>query len=137
MTNYEEAELQLLARLHYALAILTAICSLIGVPFIWTGAAVMQQSAGVSDEAYLAAVLSFSAGVLWASLCVVHAGVVAYIGRLIRACRRRWLVVVFSVLHLINIPLGTALSIYVFIVLKQDGVKARFGKPRAEGSDEG
>jgi hypothetical protein len=126
MGDRDDAELRLLARLHYVLAALTAAFSIIALPFIWVGATTMRHSAAAADEAYLAGVLWFSAGVLWASLCLVHAGVVYYIGRLVGSCRRWWLVMIFSVLHLINVPLGTALSVYAFIVMKRETVKKRF-----------
>lgn len=127
MNDPVDVELKFLARLHYALAILTAIGSLLALPFIWIGIPALRQPLETGD---VAGILSFSGGVVWASLCVVHAGVLAYIGRLIRSCRRWWLVIIFSVLHIINVPLGTALSIYVFIVLRQESVKTRFGKAR-------
>ena len=132
MDDRDDAELKLLARLHYALAAVTALASLVAVPFIWVGASAMQQSsAAAGDENYLAGVLSFSAGVSLAAICLVHGSVLVYIGRLIRTCHRWWLVMIFSVLHLINIPLGTALSIYAFMVLGRESVKRRFAQINA------
>jgi hypothetical protein len=124
--GHDEAEIRLLARLHDVLAIVTALCSLIAIPFLWAGAGAIGQPAGEIDEAYLAALFSLSAGISWAALCLVHAGVLVYIGRLIRSYRRRWLVLIFSALHLINVPLGTALSIYAFMVLGRASVRDRF-----------
>src|SRR5690242_7484049 len=107
MDDRDDAELQLLARLHYALAVVTALFSLVGVPFIWLGASAMRQpSAAEVDENYVAGLLSLAAGIALAALCLVHASVLVYIGRLIRTFRRWWLVMIFSALHLINIPLG-------------------------------
>ncbi|HVV73548.1 MAG TPA: hypothetical protein VHI52_18890 [Verrucomicrobiae bacterium] len=126
MDDHDEAELRLLARLHYLLAIVTALCTLIAVPFLWAGADAAHQPAGEIDEAYLAAVFSLAIGISWGALCLVHAGVLVYFGRLIESHRRRWLILAFSVLHLINVPLGTALSIYAFIVLGRENVKGRF-----------
>ena len=128
MGDHEDSEVRLLARLHYALGLLTAICSLIGVPFIWIGAPALRQPAETGD---VAGILSFSFGVVWLSLCLVHGGVLAYIGRLIATYRRWWLVMIFSVLHLINVPLGTALGIYVFIVLRRETIKQRFESGRS------
>lgn len=129
MDDRDDAELKLLARMHYALAVLTAFASLLAVPFIWVGASAMQQHSGAEvDESYVAGLLSLSAGISLAALFLVHASVLVYIGRLIRNARRWWLVMIFSVLHLINIPLGTALSIYVFMVLSRESVKRRFAR---------
>ncbi len=119
-------ELNLLARLHVVLGALTALCSLFCVPFIWKGAEAMRQlSAGELDQ-YLTSVVLLAAGISLTVLCLVHAGVLLYIARLIRTCRRWWLVMIFSSLHLINVPFGTALSIYTFVVLGRDTVKRRF-----------
>ncbi|HJT30644.1 MAG TPA: hypothetical protein VJ783_01160 [Pirellulales bacterium] len=57
-----------------------------------------------------------------AAVCLVHAAVLWYIGRQIAARRRRLLVMIFSVLHLINVPLGTALSLFTFVVLGRDRI---------------
>jgi amino acid transporter len=126
MDDHDEAELRLLARLHYVLAIITALCSLIAVPFLGAGAGAVHQPAGEVDEAYLAALFSLAIGISLGALCLVHAGVLVYFGRLIQSHRRRWLILVFSALHLINVPLGTALSIYAFMVLGRESVKSRF-----------
>jgi hypothetical protein len=126
MDDHDEAELHLLARLHYVLAILTALFSLVAIPLLWAGAAAVHGPAGEIDEAYLLALFKLTLGISVGAVCLVHAGVLAYIGRLIQSRRRRWLIWVFSVLHLINVPLGTALSIYAFIVLGRESVKGRF-----------
>ncbi|HEV3344136.1 MAG TPA: hypothetical protein VG125_27420 [Pirellulales bacterium] len=126
MDDHDEAEVRLLARLHYAFAVVTALCSLFAIPALRAGAGAIGPPAGEIDEAYLAALCLLSAGILWAAICVVHAGLLAYIGRLIASHRRRWLIWTFSVLHLINVPVGTALSIYAFMVLGRPSVKERF-----------
>jgi hypothetical protein len=122
----DQADLRLLVRLHYGLAIVTGLCSLLAVPFIWAGSSALGQLASGALDEYLPSLILLATGVALASLCLVHAGVLVYVGRLIRSYRRWWLVMIFSGLHTINIPLGTALSIYTFIVLGRDSVKARF-----------
>ena len=122
----DQAELQLLARLHYALAAVTSLGSLIALPVIWVGSAALDQlSSGALDQE-VTAFLLLTAAISLAALCLVHAGVLVYVGYLIRSCRRWWLVMIFSGLHTINIPLGTALSIYTFMVLGRESVKQRF-----------
>jgi hypothetical protein len=126
LADSDQAELRLLARLHYALGLLTALASLLAMPFIWAGRAALDQlSSGDLDQEAAALVLLMS-GASLAALCLVHAGVLVYVGLLIRSCRRWWLVIIFSVLHTMNVPLGTALSIYTFMVLGRQRVKARF-----------
>jgi hypothetical protein len=125
--DHDQAELRLLSRLHYALAILTALASLLAIPFICAGRVALEElSSGALDHELVALVLLMG-GISWAVLCVLHAGVLVYFGRLIRSCRRWWLVMIFSALHTINIPLGTALSIYTLMVLSRESVKRRFG----------
>jgi hypothetical protein len=126
----DTAELQLLARLHYALAVVTGLCALIAAPFIWAGKSAMEQLESGAIDQDVATILLLGGGISLAALCLVHAGVLVYIGRLIRSCRRWWLVMIFSALHTINVPLGTALSIYTFMVLGRDSVKVRFRSPR-------
>lgn len=131
--DHDQAELRLLARLHYALAILTALFSLLAIPIIWAGNAALDELSSGALDRELSALIFLMSGISWAVLCIVHAAVLAYIGRLIGSCRRWWLVMIFSALHTINIPFGTALSIYTFMVLSRESVKRRFGSAKAEG----
>jgi hypothetical protein len=124
--DQDQSELRLLSRLHYALAVLTAVASLLAIPFIWAGRVALDQLASGDLDRELGALVLLMGGISIAVLCVVHAGVLVYIGRLIRSCRRWWLVMIFSALHTMNVPLGTALSIYTFIVLSRESVKKRF-----------
>ncbi|HEX7379855.1 MAG TPA: hypothetical protein VF278_22205 [Pirellulales bacterium] len=124
--NDDSAELKLLSRLHYALGALTSLCALAAIPFIWGGSlAIEQVSAGALDQE-LAGLVLLTMGVSIAVLCLVHAAVLVYIGLLIRSCRRWLLVVVFSGFHAMNVPFGTALSVYTLIVLFRDSVKGKF-----------
>lgn len=134
----EGRELRLLARLHYGLAVLTALAPLATIPVLQTGVGLLTpprtppaalRPAGFSDldaeERVWRSVLGKLAvgGVAAiAAVCLVHAAVLWYIGRQIAARRRRLLVMVFSVLHLINLPLGTALSLFTFVVLGRDRI---------------
>ena len=122
----DQAELRLLARLHYTLAALTALASFVAIPFLWAGRLALDQLTSGDLEQELVALVLLMTGALLAVLCLVHAGVLVYIGLLVRSCRRWWLVMIFSALHTMNIPLGTALSIYTFIVLRRASVKSRF-----------
>lgn len=122
----DAAELKLLSRLHFALAVFTGLCALLAIPFVWAGSVALKQLSAGALEQELAGVVLLALGISLAVLCLVHAAILVYIGLLVRACRRWWLVMIFSGLHALNVPLGTALSIYTFIVLCRDSVKQRF-----------
>lgn len=122
----DAAELKLLARLHYALAVFTGLCGLLAIPFVWAGSEAVRQLSAGGLEQELAGLVLLTIGISIAVLCLVHAAVLVYIGLLIRSCRRWLLVMIFSGLHTINAPLGTALSIYTFIVLCRESTKQRF-----------
>lgn len=134
----EECELRLLARLHYALAVLTALVPLVTFPVLQTGVGLLRppktppaafRPAAFSDfdseERVWRSVLGkLAVGGVAAitAVCLVHGAVLWYIGRQIAARRRRLLVMIFSVFHLINLPLGTALSLFTFVVLGRDRI---------------
>lgn len=126
----DAAELRRLCRLHYTLAVFTALCSLLAIPFVLAGnAAVQALSAGDLDQE-LAGLVLLATGISIAVLCLMHAAVLVYIGLLVRSCRRWLLIMIFAGLHAINVPFGTALSVYTFIVLTRESVKQRFFAPR-------
>jgi hypothetical protein len=138
MDDQDRSDLRLLAVLHYALGGLTAACSLPMLPFVWSSyrefrqfeqAAALPTPAGPVDleMAGMSAIFWFTFWTLLASLCLVHGAVVAIIGRMIARRRRRLLCLVFSALHVINVPLGTALSIFAYIILRRPSVRVAFG----------
>lgn len=133
--------LRLLATLHYVVAGLTAAFSLLGVLYILIGAWLIYGSAELSGEVtellklpaeedpVLLGVVCVIAGAVLAVLCLLHAAVVAWVGRCISR-RRRWLLsMIFSVFHLVYFPLGTGLSVFALTVLRRPGVKELFGRP--------
>jgi hypothetical protein len=119
-------ELRRLWRLHYALAVFTALCSLLAIPFVQAGKAAVEASSAGDLDQELAGLVLLATGLSIAVLCLVHAAVLVYIGLLVRSCRRWLLIMIFAGLHSINVPFGTALSIYTFIVLTRESVKQRF-----------
>lgn len=141
MTDADSNDLRLLVRLHYGLAVLTALFPLVTIPLLAASVELLTPAASQAEASSGAAFAEDSADQLWqdalakialggvaaiAAVCLVHAVVLGYIARQI-ASRRRWrLVMVFSALHLINVPLGTALSIFTFVVLGRSGVKEAF-----------
>ena len=134
-------DLRLLAIAHYVLAGLTAAMAAVFVPLAvvgwrWLQAAKQALPAAAApgfesgDQALLGAVL-FSTGVSVAALCIVHGGVLVYIGRCLARRRRRTLCLAFSAVHLINVPLGTVLSVLTFLVLRRPSGGGEFLASRA------
>lgn len=141
MTDADSSDLRLLVRLHYGLAVLTALFPLVTIPLLAASVELLTPASSSAEAPAGAAFAEDSADRLWqdalgkialggvaaiAAVCLIHAAVLCYVGKQI-ALRRRWrLVMVFSALHLINVPLGTALSIFTFVVLRRGGVKEAF-----------
>lgn len=134
----EGRELGLLARLHYALAVLTALAPLVTVPMLRTGVGLLAppktppaafrpvvfSDLETEERVWRSVLGKLAVGGVAAvvAVCLMHAAVLWYIGRQIAARHRRLLVMIFSVLHLINVPLGTALSLFTFVVLGRDRI---------------
>src|SRR5258707_8551988 len=122
MDEQDQHDLRLLAILHYVLGGVTAAFALPLLPLVWISirqfrefeAAAAQPATietGDVETAGLAAAIFLAASVLALTLCLVHGAVLVYIGHCVARRRRRLLCLVFSGLHVINVPLGTALSI--------------------------
>src|SRR5690242_10087496 len=118
MDEHDQNDLRLLALLHYVLGGVTAALALPMVPLVWINLqkfhdfqeAAARPAAPGSPEiesAGMIAAISLAFWVLLATLCLAHGAVLAYIGRSIACRRRRLLCLVFSALHVINVPLGT------------------------------
>ena len=147
MTDGKLDELRLLARLHYGLAALTALFPLLLLPVFVTGVDLLRPadlppptSPSAAAEAAETRVwrevlgkLAVGGVAAITAICLVHAAVLWYIGRVIAARRRWWLAMIFSALHLINIPLGTALGIFAFLALGRPEAKREFGVARVAG----
>lgn len=139
--------LRWLAWLHYALAIVTAALGYQGSPYVRAGmgllegkrpplppvfARAMQYLPDVRDtyerDPPLLGMMLILCGAALILLAIVHAGLLAYIGRLLQV-RRRWtLCLVFSALDLMYFPPGTALGTYALFVLLRPEVRAAFGQ---------
>jgi hypothetical protein len=137
MDAQDQSDLRLLAILHYVLGGITAACALPMLPFVWSSYQLYQEfekaaatptvSSSVDIEAAgVSAVFGLAFWFLLASLCLVHGSVVAFIGRLIARRRRRLFCLVFSALHVINVPFGTALSVFAWMILTRESVKEAF-----------
>lgn len=60
------------------------------------------------------------------TLFVMHGFVLAYIGRLLATHRRRTLCLIFSVFNMMNMPLGTILSVWTYTTLRRKAVTELF-----------
>jgi hypothetical protein len=136
MDAADSQDLKLLSIAHYVLAALTAAMAMVFAPlgvvgWLWlhqAKQAAIEPPAALlesGDRALLGA-LYLATGASGAVLCLVHGVVVAYIGRCIARRRRRTLCLAFSLFHLLNLPLGTILSIFTWLVLKRPGVRQAF-----------
>lgn len=134
LNELEAQHARLLTWSHYAVAVLTALATLIlGVVVVLAGQALVDTPPPPGDlaefgseEAALVGVVVVIAGVCFLAVGLAHAAIVAWVGCLI-ARRRRWMLcMIFSVGHLIFFPLGTVLSVYAIVVLRWPGVRQAF-----------
>lgn len=144
-----EQHLRLLVYGHYALAAFTLINGLFPLPLLFPGWELMHHvdpreplspsaqwfldlfaaiDPSLKDEAILLGAVVFVTCATVLALNVVHAAAIAYIGRCIRRRRRRLLVLVFSWFDLMYFPFGTALSLFVIILLRRPAVLALYPK---------
>jgi hypothetical protein len=132
---HDEA-LQVLAVAHYVLAGITAMTAPVFVYIAWIGWDLVHPAPGegwsprpgqeLVDPLFWGAVLYFAGGAL-ASLAVMHGALLAYVGRCLARRRRRLFCLIFSVLDMTYIPLGTILGVCVLVLLTKAHVKQQFG----------
>jgi magnesium-transporting ATPase (P-type) len=68
------------------------------------------------------------------TMSVAHGLLLVYIGRCLARRRRFFLCVLFSILNVTHIPLGTVLSIYTLVVILRPEMKALFIDPKLKPS---
>jgi hypothetical protein len=68
----------------------------------------------------------FMGGGILATLSLMHAGLLAYVGRCIARRRRRRFCLIFSTFDLTYLPLGTALGVFALLLLLKPQVKQEF-----------
>lgn len=129
-------DLRLLTIAHYVLAGLTAAAAAFFVPWAVIGWQTLDDARQAlpdpvpgafepADQAMWGAVI-LCAGASIAALCLVHGGVLFYVGRCLACRRRRTLCLVFSALHVLNFPIGAILSAFTFLVLRRPSVRQAF-----------
>jgi hypothetical protein len=135
---YDEA-LKVLVAAHYVLAAITLAMTPVGIYLAWTGWDLLHPARGEAwtprpgqelfDPVRWGAALYFAGGAL-ASLSVVHAGLLAYIGRCIARRKRRLLCLIFSAFDMTYVPLGTALGVFALVLLTKEPVKQQFARAK-------
>lgn len=127
--------LSVLAVAHYLLAAVTLLAAPVGLYLVFAGWPLLYPESGTQTLPHRRAEILdpplwgatfVVAGVLLTSLSLMHAGLLAYVGRLIARRKRRRFCLVFSVLDMTYLPLGTALGIFALWLLTKQPVKAQF-----------
>ena len=129
----DEQQLRVLVWLHYALGGITAVFAPFGAYIVYLGWPLLYPPEGTGayrgpqmfDPLLWGAAL-VTLGTLWASMCLMHGALLAYVGRCIARRRRRKFSIVFSLFDLTYAPLGTGLAIYALVLLTRPGVKELF-----------
>ncbi len=144
MEQNDISDLRLLSWFHYGFGALTALTATICIPLIWIGylwmygsddaVAPAQAPWAPTDDRELMGAILIATGGGTASLCLIHGAVLAYIGRCLALRRRRKLCMIFSIFNLIDLPLGTILSVFTILVLRRPTIQAAFlsGNSRTE-----
>jgi hypothetical protein len=105
---------------------------ILGVLFALVLFVIMVSAGVVSRDPQAIRILTIVAAALVALLTPISvAGIIGGIGLLKRRSWARILMLIVSVLHLLDIPLGTALGIYTIWVLIQDETKVLLEPGRA------
>ena len=127
--------LNLLAAAHYVLAVVTALLMPVGLYLAWVGWDLLHPARGehwlprpgqeLLDPLRWGAVFFMLGGVL-ATLSLLHAGVLVYIGRMLARRRRRRLCLAFSIFDLTYVPLGTALGVLTLVALLKPQARQMF-----------
>ncbi len=127
--------LHLLVLAHYVLAAITALMTPLGLYLIFVGWGLLHPARAdawtprrgqeMLDPVLWGTVFYLGGGAL-ASLAIVHAGLIAYIGRQIARRRRRKLCLAFSVFDLTYVPLGTTLSVFTLLLLLNPAARDEF-----------
>ncbi|MBI1901513.1 MAG: hypothetical protein HYS13_10445 [Planctomycetia bacterium] len=147
-----ENTLRRLVRLHYVLAMVTALLALPTVPLFFGGWEVLHNEDQplsqwaldahhftdrwfpASQDAPLKAAWLVAITGVEITLSVAHAVLLFYVGRCIARRRRFVLCVLFSVFNATYVPLGTALSIWTLVVLLKPHVKRLFFPAASAGA---
>lgn len=131
--NQDAEHLKLLAIFHYIMGGLTALTGCFFLIYAVIGAGVgfgVPQDPSVTAEDAQAAqavgALFGVIGVLGTAFCVLLGGLIALSGRKLQQRKGRTFSYIIAAFLCLNMPLGTALGVFTFVVLGRDSVKAMY-----------
>ncbi|NJK63991.1 MAG: hypothetical protein HC921_16090 [Synechococcaceae cyanobacterium SM2_3_1] len=134
MPDQDQEQLKLLATFHYVLGGLLLLFSLIALPFLALGIALIFYSESIATEGDLPPVvagwilLTFAIVILVFSLLLPIGLILS--GYYLKRQKRYWFSFVVACVECLNMPLGTALGIFTLVVLSRDSVKQLYGLAR-------
>jgi len=130
-------DLRRLALAHYAVGALTALAALPFVLGIFWGVHCMNHPEALGEYADIAYELDLPPETpgqlliyIFASITLMvllHAAIIAWVGKCIANARRYWTVFIFSILDCTYAPFGTIIGVWAVVVLRKPSIKARFG----------
>lgn len=127
--------LDLIATLHYVMAGLTALISLIPIMHVIIGIlALTNPSAFESDPDFNPALFGWifvGVGIFAISLGLVISFLIFYTAKSIRKRKNLVFCQVIAAIECLNIPLGTALGVFTLITLGKPGIAEEFRKNRS------
>jgi len=128
----DDEHLKLLAIFHYVVGALSFLGTLVGVFYMFAGFFVFQHMPVTPGHSAppveMGWVFAFIGGVI--ALISAAIGVCLIIaGRNLTARRNRTFCMVVAGINCLNVPLGTLLGVFTFIVLMRPSVAAQFDRP--------
>jgi hypothetical protein len=134
MPDQDQEQLRLLGTFHYILAGLLLLISLVSLPFLAMGIALIRYPDSFSSEGDLPPAvagwifLAIALVILVFSLLLPIALILS--GYYLKRQKRYWFSFVVACVECLNMPLGTALGVFTLVVLSRDSVKRRYGLSR-------
>jgi hypothetical protein len=130
-STQDDEHLKLLAIFHYVMGALSFLGAVIGVIYMFAGFFVFRHAAASGPSTppvEMGWIFAFIGGVI--ALLSVALGVCLIIaGRSLTARRNRTFCMVVAGINCLNVPLGTLLGVFTFIVLLRPSVAAQFDRP--------
>ena len=127
MTSEDQAHLKTLSICWYVYAGLSAIGGLCGVIYMVIGALVMVAGIADGDDgAFAGGIVFVVMAVITLVICLGFAVLFFLTAKGLANRTRKTLIYVSSVLACLNVPLGTVLGVFTFVVMSRPTVKAAF-----------
>jgi hypothetical protein len=130
-SSQDDEHLKLLAIFHYVVGALSFLGTLGGVLYMFAGFFFFQQLRTPSASAppvEMGWIFTIVGGVI-ALICTAIGVCLIIAGRSLTARRNRTFCMVVAGINCLNVPLGTLLGVFTFIVLLRPSVAAQFDRP--------